>query len=191
VVNRITLFFLILLFCDNQQATAQKTYDLAGIIEYFALDASDVATIQSWDFGTETSSPVKWTDAQLQWEETSSTYVKHGTAQINIEGTPVTFTIILSGTKIVVNRVQLNLSKSALVPVFELERILSSAGIVTSYIKCDNVMPKNFGTLAYFLSIPKKKETWVAYTWQCLKGECSANINIYYEKEKVEKLPCY
>jgi hypothetical protein len=179
------------LFCNNQQAVAQKTYDLAALVEYFALDADDVATIQSWDFGTEAGSPVKWSDAQLQWDESTSTYLKHGTALITVDGVPTTFTVIFSGTKIVVNRVQLNLSKSASVPVFEFERILNAGGIKTVYLKCDNLMPKSYGTLAYSVFIPKKKEAWVAYSWQCLKGECSANINIYYEKDKVEKLPCY
>lgn len=187
-----TLFISVLfLFCNNQQAVAQKTYDLPAIIEYFALDADDVATIQSWDFGTEAGSPVKWSDAQLQWDETSSTYLKHGTVLINVDGVPTTFSVVLSGTKIVVNRVQLNLSKSPSVPVFELEKIVNAGGIKTVYQKCENLMPKNFGTLAYSLFISNKKEAWLAYTWQCLKGECSANINIYYEKEKVEKLPCY
>ncbi len=189
--KRTIFLFVLFLFCNNQQAVAQKTYDLPAIIEYFALDASDVATIQSWDFGTEVSSPVKWSDAQLQWDETTSTYLKHGTALITVDGVPTTFTFILSGTKIVVNRVQLNLSKSSAVSILELERILNAGGIKTVYLKCDNVMPKSYGTLAYSLFIPKKKEAWVAYFWQCLKGECSANINIYYEKEKVEKLPCY
>ncbi|MGE0635663.1 MAG: hypothetical protein AB7P01_04425 [Bacteroidia bacterium] len=188
--NAIFLFALFF-FCNNQQAVAQKTYDLPAIIEYFTLDVNDVATIQSWDFGTETDSPVKWSDAQLQWDETSSTYLKHGTVLITVDGVPTTFNVILSGTKIVVNRVQLNLSKSAAVPVFELERILNAGGIKTVYLKCDNVMPKSYGTLAYSLFMPNKKEAWVAYSWQCLKGECSANINIYYEKDKVEKLPCY
>lgn len=188
--NAIFLFVLFL-FCNNQQAVAQKNYDLPAIIEYFALDADDVATIQSWDFGTEAGSPVKWSDAQLQWDETTSTYLKHGTVLITVEGVPLTFSVIFSGTKIVVNRVQINLSKSPSVPIFELERLLNAGGIKIVYLKCDNIMPKSYGTLAYSVFIPKKKEAWVAYSWQCLKGECSANINIYYEKDKVEKLPCY
>jgi len=169
----------------------EKTYDLPGMIEYFTLDAADVATIQSWSVGTDNNSPVKWSDTQLQWDEASSTYIKRGTTQITVYGTPTTFSVILSGTKIVVNRVQLNLSKSASVPVFEFEKMLNAGGISTVYMKCDNPMPKSYGTLAYSVFIPKKKEAWVAYSWQCLKGECSANINIYYEKDKVEKLPCY
>ena len=189
--KNILFVFSLFLFCNNQQVVAQKAVELADIVTYFTLDASDVATIQSWDFGTEAGSPVTWSDAQLQWDETSSTYLKHGTAQITVEGVPTTFSVILSGTKIIVNRVQLNLSKSPAVPVFEMERILNAGGIKTVYQKCENVMPKSFGTLAYSLFIPNKKEAWVAYIWQCLKGECSANINIYYEKDKVEKLPCY
>lgn len=188
--NSIFLFILFL-FCNNQQVVAQNAVELADIVTYFTLDATDVATIQSWDIGTEAGSPVKWSDAQLQWDETTSTYLKHGTALINVDGVPTTFTVILSGTKIVVNRVQLNLSKSPSVQIFELERILNAGDIKTVYLKCDNVMPKSYGTLAYSLFIPGKKEAWVAYSWQCLKGECSANINIYYEKDKVEKLPCY
>ena len=189
--KNILLVFSSFLFCKNQQVVAQNAVELADIVTYFTLDAADVATIQSWDFGTEAGSPVKWSDAQLQWDETTSTYLKHGTALINVDGVPTTFTVIFSGTKIIVNRVQLNLSKSSSVPVFELERILNAGGIKTVYLKCDNVMPKSYGTLAYSLFIPKKKEAWVAYSWQCLKGECSANINIWYEKDKVEKLPCY
>lgn len=185
------LVCLLFLLSNNQQVVAQKSYDLPALIEYFALDANDVATIQSWDFGTEATSPVKWTDAQLQWDETTSTYLKHGTVVITVNDVPTTFTVILSGTKIVVNRVQLNLSKSASVPVFEMERLLNAGGIKTVYLKCDNIMPKSYGTLAYSLFFSKKKEAWVAYSWQCLKGECSANINMYYEKDKVEKLPCY
>lgn len=189
--KNILLVFSWFLFCNNQQVVAQKAVEFSDIVTYFTLDAADVATIQSWDFGTETGSPVKWSDAQLQWDETTSTYLKHGTALINVDGVPTTFTVIFSGTKIIVNRVQLNLSKSSSVPVFELERILNAGGIKTVYLKCDNVMPKSYGTLAYSLFIPKKREAWVAYSWQCLKGECSANINIWYEKDKVEKLPCY
>lgn len=182
--------FTLLLFYNNAQIVAQKVYDLPAIIEYFTLDAADVATIQSWDFGSD-NPEIQWKETQLQWDEATSTYFKSGTAQITVDGVPMNFSVILSGTKIVVNRVQLNLPKSESLQVVELEKILNSAGIITSYIKCDNPMPKNYGTSAYSIYIPKKKEAWIAYTWQCLKGECSANINLYYEKEKVEKLPCY
>jgi hypothetical protein len=176
---------------NEQKIIVEKTYDIPAMIEYFALDAADVATIQSWNVGTEEKSPVIWSDKQLQWDEISSTYIKRGTAQVTIDGMPRTFSVILSGTKIVVNHVQLNLQKSASVQVFDFEKIVNTGGINTVYMKCDNSMPKNYGTLAYSVFIPNKKEAWVAYSWQCLKGECSANINIYYEKEKVEKLPCY
>lgn len=169
----------------------EKDYDLPGMIAYFALDAADVATIQKWSFAAGSKSPVKWTDTEPQWDAATSTYTKSGTATIIVEGAPMNFSVILSGTKIVVNRVQLNLTKSASVKVYEIEKMLNAAGIITSYLKCDNPMPKSYGTLAYSVLIPKKKEAWLSYTWQCLKGECSANINIWYEKESVEKLPCY
>ncbi len=184
-------FFSFVPLKNEMKIIDEKTYDLPGMIEYFTLDAADVATIQSWNAGSGSNSPVTWSDAQLQWDEATSTYIKRGTAQITVDGTPRTFNVILSGTKIVVNHVQLNLPKSASLQVFEFEKLLNAGGINTVYLKCDNPMPKNYGTLAYTAFIPKKKEAWVAYTWQCLKGECSANISIYYEKEKAEKLPCY
>ncbi|MCG3166648.1 MAG: hypothetical protein POELPBGB_02428 [Bacteroidia bacterium] len=173
------------------QIFAQKSDDLPGIVKYFMLDANDVATIQSWDYASASNAPVSWKQAQLQWDEEGSTYVKQGTASVTVNGTPITFTVVYSGTKIVVNRVQLNLAHSATVPVFEIEKLLNEGGIITSYIKCDNLMPQSFGTLAYSINTSGKKEAWLAYTWQCLKGQCSANINIYYEKEKIEKTPCY
>ncbi len=186
----ISLFFFFPLE-KEQKIIDEKTYDIPAMIEYFALDATDVATIQSWNVGTEENSPVTWTDKQLQWDEASSTYIKRGTAQVTVEGTRRIFSVILSGTKIVVNRVQLILSKSSSVQVFDFEKIINAGGINTVYLKCDNRVPKSYGTLAYSVFIPKKKEAWVAYSWQCLKSECSADINLYYEKDKVEKLPCY
>lgn len=185
------LSFSLVSFKNYNEIICEKALDIPGIIEYFTLDAADVATIQKWNIGVSSKSPIKWSDTEPQWDGATSTYTKSGTVILNVEGVPTTFTVILSGTKIIVNRVQLNLSRSATVPIFELEKILNNAGITTNYIKCENLMPKGFGTLAYSMLIPNKKEAWVAYTWQCLKGECSANINIYFEKETVEKLPCY
>lgn len=190
MIRNCFLFFYCFLFYNNLHVVAQNVYDLPSIIEYFTLDATDVATIQSWDFGSDNPA-IKWKETRLQWDETTSTYIKSGTIQITIDGVSYPFSVILSGTKIIVNRVELNLSRAPGVPVFDLQKMLNAAGITTVYIKCDNPMPESYGTLAYSMFIKGKKEAWVAYFWQCRKGECSANIDIYYEKEKVEKLPCY
>lgn len=185
-------FFLIAFFCIAfGYSQTKESYSLPGMIRYFTLDAADVATIQSWSIGTESKSPIKWIDKDPLWDAGSSTYIKSGNVEIDFNGTPTNFTVLLSGTKIVVDRVQLNLPKSSSVKVFEFEKMLNDGGITTSYIKCDNPMPISYGTLAYSISLSEKKMAWSAYIWQCLKGECSANVNIYYDKSKVNELKCY
>lgn len=186
-----SLLSAFLIFCNNLQPVEKKFFTLAEMVEYFALEANNVATVQLWSAGSGSNSPITWTDKEPQWSATYSVYTKTGSADILIDGIPVKFTIILSGTKISVNRVQFNLSKAANIPIFDFEKMLNEGGIKTAYLKCENPAPKSYGTLAYSTFIAGKKELWTVYSWQCLKGECSANFNIYYDRETVEKLPCY